>query len=86
MDDYELFYCPIPGNQAAKQFKKAIDLGKIKFPAFAACWRCSMPQKICSGWQSNERGERYCEYRHCLIPIVASMLYGDGAEVSIREQ
>jgi superfamily II DNA or RNA helicase len=85
-DDHELFHCPISGNQAAKQFKKAMDLGKIKFPAFAACWRCGMPQTICSGWQRNERGERYCEYRHCLIPMVASMLYGDGAEVSIREQ
>lgn len=85
-DDHELFYCPIPGNQAAKQFKKAMDLGKIKFPAYAACWRCGMPQSICSGWQRNDRGERHCEYRHCLIPMVASMLYGDGAEVSIREQ
>jgi hypothetical protein len=85
-EDHELFHCPMAGNQAAKQFKKAMDLGKIKFPAYAACWRCGMPQSICSGWQSNDRGERHCEYRHCLIPMVASMLYGDGADESVREQ
>jgi hypothetical protein len=85
-EDHELFHCPMASNQAAKQFKKAMDLGKIKFPAYAACFLCGMPQSICSGWQRDEGGQRHCTYRHCLIPMVASMLYGDGAEESVREQ
>ena len=83
-DDHELFHCRIASNQAAQQFKKTLDLGKIKFPAFSACFKCGMPQSVCSRWQSKDAGP--CEYGHCLIPMVASMLYGDGADVSVREQ
>lgn len=85
-DDHELFDCRVTSNQEAQQFKKAMDMGKIRFPAYAACWRCSMPQSIYSGWKPEDGGWRDCEYQHVLILMISSMLYRAGADESVQEQ
>jgi superfamily II DNA helicase RecQ len=83
-DNHDLFHCRIPANRTAQQFKKTIDAGKIKYAPYTACWRCGMPQSICSGWQPG-RNRQPCAYRHVLIPMVSSMLFGDAAVASVRQ-
>jgi hypothetical protein len=81
-DQHELYDCRAPGNRAAQQFKKALDLGRIRYEAYVACFRCGMPQDICGGWE----GSGGCVYRHVLIPMVSSMLFGEAASESIQSE
>jgi superfamily II DNA or RNA helicase len=81
-DQHELYDCRAPGNRGAQQFKKSLDLGRIRYGAYVACFRCGMPQDVCGGWE----GGGPCVYRHVLIPMVSSMLFGEAALESIRSE
>jgi late competence protein required for DNA uptake (superfamily II DNA/RNA helicase) len=76
-NEHDLYSCRGPASQVAKQWMLEIRR-KIRYARFTACFRCGMPQSICSGWQVG--GGTTCAYRDVLIPMTAAMVYGPWAE------
>jgi hypothetical protein len=73
---HDLWSCPHDQSAACKRWVRAIR-DQIQYEAgLYCCYRCGLPQSICSGWQ----GAQQCQYRQFLYPMMAMLIHWEWAD------
>jgi hypothetical protein len=68
---HDLWSCRHDQSAECKRWVRAIR-DRVQYRAgLYCCYRCGLPQSICSGWQ----GAQQCQYRQFLYPMMAMLIH-----------
>lgn len=75
--DHVSLQCPEPKNRWQIQRLTTISQKKVRFPDFAACFDCGLPQTFCDKFGSEGETDKPCQYRSLVSEFLSIGLNGD---------